>query len=484
MRLSDLSKNLHYLSSIAENPLEDWDRIVYSGPNNGGLLTIFSDVLSLFFEVGQTDKVTLDLDGDSVDVDEINEIKRSGGQFETWRLLINKNGLVGESGQDESQKTIYFLDKEKFIDWAKKISPFDGASPFRSAKSIKILVEGLESAFGGPSLAITSFDGVGIPDIWPLPIHLPGEEEIKAQVHVGSSESIFFSPRPFLLSWGDLTCEESEPFRALCWKLLTACLVQDFFGINRVVLRGVRRLELPLCLEEEDAPSEALLRNLFLAFTWVYEERVETRAKLLAERLSLDLEAGCSLASQLPLVLDGAIAQAREQYGFVILERKDEYVRELRTLLKDVKSQADLYADKTRRLLGGLLRDSLGALLLVTVTMLARVSQKVEFISSTSASILFKALSVYFLTSIVLQMYVHLTDLRLSNNEVNYWSEATRNYMPVSEQKKHLHDAIKSRKESFRNAAILFAILYLILAGVAFFFPHFFALIFPARGEA
>jgi len=474
MRLEDLTKNLLYLNSLSKNPLEDWDRVVYSGDNNGGLLGVFSEVFSILSEIGQVDKITLYIDDGAVDSNELEAIEKSGGQFESWRLLLSKEGLTSCKDKDTGLKTIFFLDRQRFIDWAQKLNPFDGTSPFRQAKTVRVFVEGLEDAFGGPSLAVTSFEDE-VPPGWPMQTSLPGEEDIKAQVHVGSSESVYFSPAPFLLSWGDLECKESKPFRMLSWKLLAACLVQDFFGTERIVLRGVRRLELPLCLEEDVAPEASSLNELIVAVKWVYEEKVETRAKLLAERLSLDLESGSSLASQLPSVLKCALTQAREQYGFVILERKDEYVRELRALLKDVKAQSDLYADKTRSLLSGLLRDALGALLLVTVSMLARAGQNANFLSSPGAGVLFKALGVYFLASIVLQGYVHISDLCLSNSEVGYWSNATRNYMPASEQERHLREGVQSRKTNFWIAATLFGVLYLFLAIVSFFFPDILA---------
>lgn len=469
MQVEAFIHNVNILRSKARETREEWDRIIYTGNQEEGVIQHFLELIAYMRELGKEDLLSIDIDGVGFGYDELEELARDG-QFETWRLLLSKDGLFS-NGQD-GIKLLLFVDKESFFDWTCRLNPFDSESPMRQGSAVKIFVDGLDGGFGGPSVAIVPPSAEGLPTEWPYDNVFPHEEDIKTQVHVGSAESICFSVGPFLLEWGNLKSRLSEPFRLKCAQLLVSSLVSDFFGVDRVVLRGVRRLELPISSSADSVPDSELIAELISAVKWVYEERTETRAKLLAERLSLDLEQGESIISRLPEVLKGALSQSREQYGFVILERKDAYVKELRDLLKDVRSQADLYAAKARGLLSSLMRDSLGGLLLISVSFIARVGSKEEFLISAQANFIFKALSVYFIASMLLQAFIHISDIVLSNKEIDYWSNATRNYMPIAEQKKHLKGAIKSRKRNFYFAAGILSLIYIGLALACFNFRY------------
>src|SRR5690606_14845571 len=96
------------------------------------------------------------------------------------------------------------------------------------------------------------------------------------------------------------------------------------------------------------------------------------RLKLLLDRLTLDLGTRSCYIESLHTHLAPALRQAQDSYGFVILDRKDAYVKEMREIMKDMKSQADLYAEKTRAITNALIRDFLGVLFIIALSFMGK----------------------------------------------------------------------------------------------------------------
>ena len=160
----------------------------------------------------------------------------------------------------------------------------------------------------------------------------PDENSIKRQIHLLANGSTSLWPAPFLLTWGDIDGDAAKPFRMLSAKSIVTCLAQEYYDSDRVVLKGARRLEIPLSMNGDMAPKAADLVALWDAVKWVYEERPEVRAGLIADRLSLDLLNNMSLVSGSARFIRDALTQSKEQYRFVIQERKDAYQRAARDI--------------------------------------------------------------------------------------------------------------------------------------------------------
>jgi phosphopantetheine adenylyltransferase len=304
------------------------------------------------------------------------------------------------------------------------------------------------------------------------PRSFPDANVILEQVHLLSSSVTTISPLPYVLDWGDISGNTAKPFRRAVGEALSACLVDSFYKNSKVTLQGMKRLELDLAHATDDPQSECLDR-LTEAVRWVYQtdERPETRKKLLADRITLDADLSKSLLENFCVHIEEALTQAKEQYEFVINNRKDEYAKELRELLKDVRTQADLYAEKTRSIVNGLLRDALGALLLTSLTLFARLSSSSVNLGAIEISTLFKALSIYFIISLILQTRVSCSDIFLSTKELNHWAEAARHYLSSKMVKVHLEDSLSDRRKSFWITLAIISVLYVILAIVSWNIP-------------
>jgi hypothetical protein len=195
---------------------------------------------------------------------------------------------------------------------------------------------------------------------------------------------------------------------------------------------------------------------------WVFEERRETRHKLLIDRLTLDYETGQSYVHCLGLSAQKAWDQAKDSYGFVILERKDAYQKELREFMKDVRTQADLFAAKVRDMVSGLSRDLVAVLLVIGASILAKLD--VTQLSSPTVSLFFKVLAGYLMFSCALQLAAHLRDASLAFSESTEWLKILRNYSSAAELDAKFTGPLKKRRSTFWTAAGLIFFFYLIIS--------------------
>lgn len=205
---------------------------------------------------------------------------------------------------------------------------------------------------------------------------------------------------------------------------------------------------------------------------WVYSERAEVRAALIADRLTLDLINGQSLVDGAARYIEDALAQSKDQYRFVIKERKDLYAKELRELFKDAQQQAGLLSEKTRGILNGLLRDVLAALLLISLGLFSRIGRSQEVLASKEADLLFRALAVYLMISLSLQLLIHLRDIHLSKDELKYWTAMTRDQLGIKDIHRHLTEPFKRRKCSFYSMVSILSTVYVIMALIAWNFQN------------
>lgn len=465
------------LASISDEWNESWDHLSVKGVLSPDRLRI---LIELYQRCEAIDyELTLRLDNDPYDLQSLIALDPDSYLPDTWQIVIGKSSFIHKAGfkRDNGQVLLFFA-RDTFLRWANGIDPLSIKEPDFS-KPTTILAHGIESTFGGASLWILPTNQVSnISDTGNVEVNLPSSESIHKLIHILSEQQIVrISPADFSLTWGDRDSEESAPFRLLYAKSLAACLPQDLYnrsGDIHVVLRGTKRLELPLIHKEDPIPDVKFLNILQDIVLWIFEERAETRHTLISDRLSIDIPEGKSLISGLKLYAEKAFKQARERYGFVILDRKDEYYKELRDIMKDVRTQADLYAAKVRTLVNTLLRDILGILILIGVGLIGKFDpNKLSNLSSTpQVDLFFKAFAIYFLLSPLFQLFFHWRDLHLSHNESKTWLSLTREYASEEELLEKFERPLASRRRTFWLASLAVLAVYFLFAYTSWNFPE------------
>lgn len=472
LRLQTITEHISGLRAYVNEPFEAWDSIVFSGSYSEAFCQKAIGCLEALEQYGCSEACTFWFDEELVTLSDLRSATNGTWRPQEWRLSLNKNSLVnGLIFGEPDIRQVLFCDLESFRSWANEIDPFRlDNDVFHAGRPVKIFVNGIHLAFGGPRIAVCPLTPFTPPNSWLGPFKLPSDEELRTIIHVAATYNVRLEPASFLLNWGDIDGQDSEPFRNLCAKSLLACFVQDFFDIDRVVLNGAKRRSLPLAIDGEVAPTGKQLYNLYMAVEWGFAENPETRILLIVDRLSLDIQDGESLIAGSKDRIIEALEHAKNKYRFVVLKRKDEHSKELANVQKELRSHSDLFAQKVRSLLNGLLRDFLAALLLVSIGLFARFVKDINVLQSPEAGLIFKGLGIYFIFSALLQAFVHWRDIRISENEMIYWTrDLTRNYMSADELKKLTEESISERKKSCYRQAALIVFLYIVI-GVSSFF--------------
>lgn len=377
-----------------------------------------------------------------------------------WKITLSKANIAKKLS-DVTDDTRLFFSKESFFSFIEQLYPFHKDNHCYDSDTRLFLVNGLEQSLGGENFYATGSNS-SFPD---LVTTLPSSDDVHNLVHVNTTESVRVCPRSISLNCAGSKLADIPDFKRSIAKLLAACLVQELKtvdGIEKVTVKGSKKQTADLSNGTEKISNE-LLEELNKAVIWVYEERSETRLQLIMDRLSLDMNDSDSYLASLEKYLERALEQAKDSYAFVILDRKDDYHKEVRDLIKDMRTQADLYATKTRSLVGSLARDTLGILVFLSFSFMAR-AQRIEIetlLTNNTMSLILNVMGIYLFVSILLQILVHMRDDYLTQLENKHWLKVLQNYTRTDDQQENFLEPIEKRRKTFRFAMLVIAILYL-----------------------
>lgn len=461
-------KSINQLSLLS-NQAQQWDETIdlltVTGELTETALNQLIATLKAFTDEG-IEHPSLMIDAQPEDIDALQNLSKSTLQDSSkeWKLSLHKARLL----IDENHKV--FIMSKAFIEWANQLTPTRTLGCDFN-KPLTIFIKGLAEAFGGPSLRFIPVDA----EDFVSPEHtvdFPDEKQVRSIVRVTSSNHIHLNPNSVALSWGDRNQPEALPFKRFFMAVMTLCFAQEIYVRNdevRVMLRGTKNLDSNLTPNWTFEISTKVLDDTATAITWMFQERVETRQRLLSDRLSLDITDGSSFIRGVSEHVNNALDQAKERYGFVILDRKDAYLKELKDVMKDVRTQADLYAGKVRDLVSTLLRDVLAVLFLVGVSLIAKLNttEVATSVNSAQLFVFFKVLAIYFFFSMALQIISHTRDLVLAKNECEKWLQLTHDYLTKEVVEENFTKPLSKRRNMFCFFASVSIAIYLALIGLS-----------------
>jgi hypothetical protein len=393
-------------------------------------------------------------------------------------LVMGTQEIAKQLALREDEDTRLFFSVEGFSEWARFLNPFEfknGGMHPNLLLPLTIRVHGLESGFGSETLWILPCDEIA--PVIPKDNSLPNDESVQKLTHVISPESsTHISPRTWVMSWGDFNNDVAVEFLKYGCLVLAACLTHEFkvsSAAIRVTVKGSKSQTIALWQSQNDFPWKSLQTRLIPIVKWVYEERSETRLKLLIDRLSIDINPDECWLAGLHSHLEIAFRQAQDSYGFVILERKDAYFKEMREVMKDMKSQADLYAAKVRDLTASLTRDFLGVLVFFGFSFIEKFDQaKIsELLASTELSLLLKVLCFYLLFSCVLQLLMHWRDTQLTYKEGIQWLTVLQNYTSRKESQDQFLSPLAERRCTLTIAMVVVGFSYAFMCLIVWNLP-------------
>lgn len=468
----DILNLIDKLSLISEKIDESWAHIVLEGNYHTECCDILQTFQENFDKVSISSACTIRLDNSIVSGEELIEYKSASNSYSTWKLNLNKQALISRKFNSDFNINFFFK-ADNCERWLNEINPIAGSSPLNILSPLKIIIKDLQISFGGEYLYFLPAEQKYFSHVHKNPIVLPGQDQIISSVHFIPDFKVSFNPNTYIITEGDYSSSLSKCLLKKSSIVLACCIVNEFYSFNQVILDGLKHITLSL-VDDSINYTYGFNQELVSLVSWLYEDRVSTRKKLFNERLTLELSEADSLLISLQKHLKSSFQQAKERFNFVILDRKDAYIKELKDLLKDLRSQSDLYSLKIRTLLTNFLRDILAAIVLIGFTIFTKFTDNVGLEKHKLLEYVFYGLAIYYLISIVFQAVVDWSDIIITNRELKYWKNASKELIPESEFDRHLRDSLQDRRISLWILYPIIGTLYLLIAYACFKYPAFF----------
>lgn len=451
---------LQQLASLGKINQDIWSSLSIEGDYGQQIIPLFIDVFSLCKKANVVHSLAFELESISIDGEELQHYS-SSNIFQSWRVKITKEIWVkSETG---GYFVNFFMASNNCVQWLDGQDILEASHPINKTSPLKIIIVDLPKSFGGEWLQFISVSDKQA-EPYKNNIQLPQFDVIKKNVRISPSLNIAFNPNSFVLEQGDFNSELAQVVIKKAIKVLAACLSSEIHSLNKVYLDGFKKIEIAL-VNGSDTFSRQQYTRLVQAVKWIYENSIGTRKKLFCERISLEVNLEFSLMYNLALLLELSLTQAQERFEFVILERKDAYLKELKDLLKDLRTQSDLYSAKIRTLLSNFLRDALAGIALIGFTVFTKFTDNISLNKSNLLKYVFYGLAIYYLGSIILQMFVDIADIVVTIQELKYWKKAAKELIPEKEFKKHYQESLSLRTYSLY---ILYPVIMLLYIGIAF----------------
>lgn len=412
------------------------------------------------------------------DADELNDY--SGRGICSWNMILSKETIINKlvSGMDfaDEKDNLLYFSESAVIKWIESINPFTVSESDMGPSFDNDIIVWLNNSkirFGGNKIAVFPVGNTDFPEIQSKP--LPERKDISELVRTNGDELLKIRPDTFVILWGDKTNALAESIMHLAIKSLVASISYELKKCDSsylITFKGTKSFTADLNAKC-NAPIEKLQNDLIKTVRWVYSERCETRQQLVMDCLSLDMNATNNFYDELNENLSVSLQQSQDSYAFVILDRKDAYHKEMRELLKDMRSQADMYASKVRDIVGNVTRDTLGVFAFVGYSFLGKFDKAniSELLKSHELSLLVKFLAGYLVLSFIMQLTIHLRDSSLTTRESKEWLRVLQRYTSREENKESFLKPIRKRKKTLNWALVIMGIIYITLAASTWNLP-------------
>lgn len=456
MEFGKIIGELNSISLLSTFKKESWSSLTLSGKYSERYTkSYFTQMYDSFNEIGISNAITSYVDNDPYPIEEFIEILGDG---DNWEIHINKNVWLNKFDANGIVHT-FFLFKQEFLNWAKDTDPFKPENPFNENR-IHIYVFDLEESFGGPNFYVNSSDNI---EGWESDININiNTTLIESAIRIRCHEEYIIAPQKHIVTLGYVT-EYSKYFYRNAISVLLTSLCDEALSDKEIIIRGHRILRVQLGGDNFSIDELYDYQGTLISIVqWIFEkeENCSVKKNLFTDRVSLDLESCTNLYDGLKTGIKNIGPQIKEQYNFILLDRKTEYQNELKNLLNDIKSITDAFSDKVRSILSNLLRDVLAALVLVGITLFSQVDELKNLSENNLINYVFDAFGIYFLASIVLQGVFDYMDIIKSVKDLEYWKDITHNYISKSQFNIYKQRTLGKRFKQMVSYYIIIALFY------------------------
>lgn len=401
-----------------------------------------------------------------------DEVDFSSSQLCEWSITVTdkKKLLEAASAISIDLDAMLFLSLDYFLKiWLPDVSGMIGGdldTAFKTERPLKIFLHGLKAPFGGPKVAIipTRSYEEPLPIEWLASTKLPQLDKILKQVHFVTGSAVMVSPEKFFLTWGEKSPEISLYFDRAFATYALISLSQEFYGWDKIVLKGKRKLEIPAFEKQPGSITNNEIDALTKCVEWCYAESdEETRILLVVDRLSLDIKDGESLTKAIHLIAPSFI-EAKSRYKYVVLDRKKDYTKELSDIQKDLSGVVDKFVTASNQFVGSLLTDVLALAFVLTAGVVSRRFIAEDALRSPEAVILFRSFAVYLAVAVSLRIWGAIAVSIISTKLFTDWKSIVRSHMSANELQAMIDNSLFPVKVNFWASCIVIVAIYVVMA--------------------
>ena len=431
----------------------------------------FADVLE---ELHAANLFSFDIEGGerNLSIDNLKPYVNAAFADKNWTAVFSKHNFISLQAVSE-RRLNFFMTVQGCLNWLNTVNIFDQHSPVYTDPGLLVFVGDLAEPIGNDLLGFCPFDHSMVSRLISAGAQLPDHEKLKEAIHFVTKAHFHLDPRRFQLGPVNESQISALMIRYSCMAM-SCCLADEFYTPQKIIVNGSRRVLFNQVRASSDTFTYEDYDRIRQSVSWIYEDKITVRKKLFNERFALDADDQFSLAVNLKTCAKVALEQAQERYIFVITDRKDAYVKELKDLLKDLRAQSDLYAGKIRTLLSNFLRDALASLVLVGFSIFTKFSENLTLDKHQLLTYVFWGLGIYFLFSIVMQIIHDLTDIAVTSKELKYWKSVSKELIPDATFETHFKKSLKGRRRSLYFIYPFIVALYLAVVFCCFKYPAFF----------
>ena len=398
---------------------------------------------------------------ETITLDEINNYIEDNYIDFKWKITFNKLNWF-----NYNKYTITtFFDINNFNNYLKNLNIFSKDNEFIKYNNIQIILPMYDDLLVESNNFLISnkiHNNYKFNDT----ILLPNDMQVKKQVQILSNEMIIFSPESFYINEFNISDDYINILRQNYAKTLISTIVNIFYNQNKVKIQGLKYIELSLYDKYKfNINHIKLLENLVL---WLYENNTIVKLQLLADRLSIYRTNENNLLQLLDNNIENIFNEIQDRYKFVIKEKSINYSKDLKDILKDTEVKTDKFSQKTRMIINALLRDILGSIFFIGLTVYSKFSTNKDFIISNDANIIFIILSIYFILSMLLQSVFNIKDINMTMNEIELGSQSSQEYINQDTYNKYVTEPLNKRNKQFKIVQYFVIGIYITLAIATF----------------
>lgn len=423
---SPFNKSENTTSLFIEGAYSDASEILYS---------VYE--LAVSADQSLADFITLFVDGESVNILDFSTFYARNSFPAQYQFTLDTKKLVQSrfSGSGDTDEYL-FTSIEAFESSWIELGLLDPLSKglITSSRNTRIHVYGLESAFGGPRLAVVPVqENFSSDSDWLSDSSLPDLEDILKQVHLVSKDNIHLDPKSVQLSWGDVASDAAKPFRFAYAQHLLVSLSSVFYSVDKVVYKGVKHIEAAINNSGSIDIDRKWLEELEKSVVWCYSlEDSDVPIQLFIDRLSLE-QTDKNLLLLEPNAIAGCLEQAKSNYKYVVAKKSDAYRKELKEIFSDIKTVTDKFSEKAASLSTELLKSLMAIAFMFTIGTMSKAIVMGELLHSKEAHLLFKIIGIYLICSFIIRWLNASSELKVASNALNSWAQKLHNHIPTTE---------------------------------------------------